>query len=453
MLLGGCGRSVESTPPEAVFLIVVDTLRPDRLSCYGYQGHSTPNIDQMARFGTRFTQAQSVASWTVPSMGSILTSLYPTQLGLVEQPAPPGKRFEWQERRQQLNDMLSLDERTLAEVFQDAGYRTAGFINQPGLTANEGFLQGFVDWYYPVSVDQIVRYEPGSELEHKWWSPFLNKAYEIDTALINIFKEWLPVHADEKHFVWIHLLTPHAPYNPPRTVLPPDPSTLSPDDLSSLYDGEVRAIDGLVGEILAAIEQHVGFERSLVVFTSDHGEALGEHDMFEHGHSLHREVIHVPLIVMSPAVPEGKTVSQYVRTIDILPTILDIVQENDSLLAVAEGTSLLPLISGDESILAVFSEAMLYGGTERSLIAGIHKLMYDEQEDRYALYDVAEDPGETRDLSSQQAHRTEKLNAALVDFYDALAADRLARMGGAPRPREVDERMLKALRALGYVGD
>jgi arylsulfatase A-like enzyme len=220
-----------------------------------------------------------------------------------------------------------------------------------------------------------------------------------------------------------------------------------------LYDGEVRAIDQLVGDILSAIEQQVGFERSLVVFTSDHGEALCEHGMFEHGHSLHREVTHIPLIVMSPGLPEGRTVSQYVRTIDILPTILDIVHENDSLLTVAQGKSLLPLITGELSNLPVFSEAMLYGGTERSLISGIHKLMYDQQEDRYALYDVAEDPGETLDLLSHEAPRGDKLVAALTDFYEALAADRLARIGGTPRPREVDERMLKALRALGYVSD
>jgi len=440
--------------PDVVFLIVVDTLRPDRLSCYGYSEITTSNIDMLAREGVRFEQAQSVASWTIPSMGSMLTSLYPTQLGLVEQKAPSGTRFEWQERREQNASSIPLWERTLAEVLQDEGFHTAAFVNQPGLITGEGFMQGFDDWYYPVTPDTIRRREPGERIALPEWPPLLGQAAVADLALVRKFDEWLGEHTQEKLFVWLHLLTPHRPYNPPQgfELVPQDQATSS-----QKYDGELRFVDALMGHVLASIEKRVGWTRPLIVFTSDHGEALGEHGMFDHGHSLHREVIHVPLIMTAKALPAGRVVDPTVRTIDILPTILDLLDFGSLAPQDIRGSSLLPLIDGGNADLFVYSEAMLYGSTERSVIAGNYKLMYDEQDDQYALYDTHTDRAEKRNVIGVHRPRAVKMQTLLSDLHGNLVGDYRQRRAGveadSTASQEEARRLLKAMRSLGYLNE
>jgi arylsulfatase A-like enzyme len=436
-----------------VFLIVVDTLRPDRLSCYGYEAHATPNIDALARRGVRFSRAQSVASWTIPSMGAMMTSRYPTQLGLTETPAPEGKRFAWQELRDQQNWTLSRGEHTLAEAFRQAGYRTAAFIDQPGLIAYGGFFQGFDDVYFPISARAITRFEPG-KLEYPRWPPFLRDAFGNDEELIVRFEAWLAESGNRKMFVWLHLLTPHWPYDPAPSYMPNGEAAETDEQQleERFYNGEVRAVDDLIGRIARAIDEHVGLGRSVIVFTSDHGEGLGEHGLHDHGHSLHAEVIEVPLILSAPSLPDRGAVGLDVRTIDIAPTLLDLVGRGDAVPPDFEGASLLPLIEGDDVVLPVFSQAMLYGETERSLGGGNFKLMYDEQEDSYRLFDIPADPAEAHDVASSHPGTVERLRDALAAIHARLVVDGERRSAEAsPESTARDERMLEALRSLGYV--
>ena len=153
------GPSSPSVAPRGVFLIVVDTLRPDRLSCYGYKKHLTPHIDGLADGGVRFTRANTVASWTGPSLGAMLTSLYPTQLGMVERAPVSGETFEWRQKRKQQSYVLPPNTPTLAQHLRDAGYRTGGFVNQPALNFSESFRAGFDDWFFPTGPEQIERYD------------------------------------------------------------------------------------------------------------------------------------------------------------------------------------------------------------------------------------------------------------------------------------------------------
>lgn len=444
------------SPPEAVFLIVVDTLRSDRLSCYGYQGHETPHMDRLAEMGVKFTRAHAVASWTVPSMGAMLTSLHPTQLGLIERPAPAGKRFEPREKRGQRAYTLPLFPRTLAEILNEAGYRTAGFVDQPALNFGGGFLQGFVDWFYPVGPDEIKHHDPKVPLAPQEW-PGLKYADRSDLALILEFDKWLSVHADEKVFVWLHLLTPHRPYKPAAKYMP-QPGNVEGTEPSEAerYDGEVRAVDEMIGTILDAIEKHVGIKRSLILFTSDHGEELGERGMKDHGHTLHREVIQVPLIIASPALPRGSTVDAFVREIDFLPTLLELVDQKLSVPAEAEGVSLMAAIKRESVSLSVFSEGMLYGSTERSLIQNGYKLMYDEQGEQHRLFDVLTDPDETIDLAADEPERRDAMRSDLWNLHNRMRNEYLDRFGpqlASPKSREETQQALNALRALGYVDD
>lgn len=449
----GCSRSTPPAP-DAVFLVVVDTLRPDRLSCYGYAEHATPHIDALARRGVRFERAQSVASWTIPGMGAMLTSLYPTQLGLIENPGPQGARYDWRELREQLNDTISADERTLAEMFHDAGYSTAAFVDQPGLIAYGNFFQGFDVALYPSGVRRIARFDPET-LEYPKWPPFLRNAYGSDEELIGEFERWLGNLEHERPiFVWLHLLTPHWPYDPPAEFMPghevarTDADKLQP----RFYDGEVRAADALVGRVTRAIDDAVGLDRSLVVFTSDHGEALGEHGMYDHGHTLHAEVLRVPLIVAGPGLPRGRTVEAEVRSIDILPTLAELVPGLRTPPG-AQGASLLAAIDGGGEPRWSYAEAMLYGETERALSGGGFKLMYEDQARTYRLFDVRADPGETVDVGALHPSTAERMRQRLVTLHGELAASAERRDVRRPPAAGRRGRVEEALRALGYLGD
>jgi len=440
----------DPTAPRAVFLVVVDTLRPDRLSCYEGDGPETPAIDAFARGGVRFVDAKASASWTVPSVGALLTSRYPTQLGLVEKPLAEGEHVEWRDVREQGSLRLPEGVETLAQVLDDAGFRTAAFVNQPGLIANDSFTHGFDDWYYPETPEEIRRYDGSPLRKGRRWAPYLTTAGAIDDSLIREFGSWLRRERTGRVFAWIHLLTPHSPYLPPKEQRPPGPPRPEDSGPSALYDAEVVSVDEKFREILRLIEETVGLDRSLIVLTSDHGEAFGEHGMTEHGHTLHGEVLRVPLVMDGPGLPDGATVEGPVPGIAVMPTIVDLAVGADAIPADVEGTSLRDAIrSGEAPDTPVYAEAMLYGSTERAWIEDGYKLLYDRQANVYELFDVASDPGETSDLSRRQPDRAEEMARRMTAHHERLLRDRAR--GTPADDAEGQEQALEALRALGYV--
>jgi arylsulfatase A-like enzyme len=438
-------------PPDAVFLIVVDTLRADRLSCYGYTSHSTPNIDRLASLGVMFRKAQSTASWTRPAVGAIMTSHYPGQLGLVERPAKARQTFKVRERRPQLNHVLPPFKPTLAELLCDDGFYTAAFVNQPALNCGCGFERSFIDFYYPAAAGKIHRYDGKHSSVRQEWSS-TKDALENDRALVQKFEQWLGTRAREKIFVWIHLLTPHLPYLPPYKYCRLN-SGGGRRQLSARYNGEILATDEMVGRIVDAIERQVGLKRSLLIFTSDHGEEFWEHGSHEHGHSLYSEVIHVPLIMVSPRFNAGTIVTRYVGIIDIMPTIIEAAGLKSRPNGKFEGTSLVPAISGQSTALPVYSEGMLYGNTRRSLIMDDFKLIYDKQLKQWSLYNVKVDPGERIDLSKKLPERTQSLRNHLNKLYSRLKREfkYLRQKHSGQEDEAARRRARKSLESLGYI--
>jgi arylsulfatase A-like enzyme len=434
----GCGPS-SAESPHAVVLLVVDTLRADRLSSYGYSGHETPHIDALAARGTRFTRAHSVASWTVPSMGALLTARHPRQLGLVERESKsPVGPFEVREHRS-----LTLPPATphLAESLRAAGFRTAAFVDQPMLSPARGFGRGFEQFFGVVARGEVGAFQGEGEDGVPDWSvtPY---AFENDVALVARFREWL-AGSESPAFAWVHLLTPHAPYTP---VAPFAPSPAAGPMTAAAYDGEVRAVDALVGQTLDAIDQSFGLDRTLVVLTSDHGESFGEHGDIGHGQSLHAEVTRVPLILAGPGVPAGAAVETTVRLLDVAPTVLALAGSDAA--ATFPGLSLVPLFSAPAEDREVYAEAMLYGPSERSLIRDGFRLLIDEGRELHSLYDVATDPEERRDIAASEPARVRALEAALEQQRARLEAVAPRTDAAALSP---DDR--NALRALGYVDE
>lgn len=322
--LGGCGDgSAEREHPRKrphVILISVDTLRADHLGCYGYARDTSPNIDRLAARSVRFENAFAQASWTLPSHMSIMTSQYPHVHGVEQQ-----------------DQALPESALTLAEVLDNAGYLTAAMISWVFVGREYGFAQGF---------DEFVELVPPPEQVDSATSAAFRAEQVTDRAI-----EWLSRRQGEPFFLFLHYFDPHINYDAPEpytTMFDPDykgsargdfdwispyikglhhePARVGMRDLKHLtarYDGEIRYTDHHIGRLIGALDQSVGLDNCLIVFTSDHGEELNEHGSLEgHQWTLYDEVVHVPLIIHPPGGLEGgAAVTTPAESIDIASTI------------------------------------------------------------------------------------------------------------------------------------
>jgi arylsulfatase A-like enzyme len=435
-----------------VLLITVDALRPDHMSSYGYPRYTTPAIDEMATRGVIFDQAYTYWPKTRGSFAAMFTSLYASQHGLTV-------------RDRDLPDF----NQTLAETLQTAGYRTAAVIDNGNLDGALGFAQGF------------------DVFEQAW----TKAAKEIDrTEYITQFAvNYIQDKRDSRpFFLWIHYVNPHAPYDPPEELLEPYRNDgiiprgpeIEPvvgyhggvnrnlyvegenhlGDYYDRYDAEITFSDQQVRLVLEALEASPHKGKTLVVFTSDHGESLGEHDYyFDHGFNLFNPCLRIPLILYFPGiVPEGERNQATVTTLDIFPTILDLAQVTFP--PELQGTSMVPLLNKSKDQI---HERLLFQNDQHhiGLSDGRLKLIAyprtEEQERHYELYDTLQDPGELEDryeesestIAAYQAE-LERLRTRTVAWQQETTRRRM----GAPAKTDdqLSEETLKNLEALGYVG-
>ena len=299
------GRASSERPNVVVFL--VDTLRADRLGAYGCERPTSPHFDAFAARGTLHERAFAASSWTFPSTASILTSLSPPEHGV----------------ESHLYCFLAEEHLTMAEIFQDAGWTTAAWVVNPLVRSERDFDQGF----------ETFR-------ESTW-----TKAGEIVADV----KSWLAEHGESRFFLYLHLGDPHEyrpsdPYRARFTGTAPDgfsmpefrrlneesrAGTLQDDArlrsfvtyMSGLYDGAVAEVDEAFGALLAALEESGHGEDTLVVFTSDHGEAFLEHGLCLARRASYDELVHVPLVIAGPGVPEGERIASPVENRFLAPTL------------------------------------------------------------------------------------------------------------------------------------
>ncbi len=310
ILLTGLPASAE-TPSANVILVTIDTLRADRLGCYGNRSIPTPTADRLARDGVIFRRAIAQVPLTLPSHVAILTGTYPMWNG-VEDLTTAG---------------LGPGIPTLAEVFKRHGYLTAAFVSSFVLNSMWGLNRGF-DLYDDAITLEGAKSAGQSGLERR-------AAETIDRALA-----WLEDHRSGRFFVWLHLYDPHAPYTPPE----PFKSRFR----THPYDGEVAYANEQLGRFITFLDSHDLYASSLIVLASDHGEGLGEHAEQQRGLFIYNSTVHVPLILKPP---EGfklarGSVNQVVSTVDIAPTLTQFEQFPSRDLASFQGRSLVPLLSG-----------------------------------------------------------------------------------------------------------
>lgn len=431
LILAGCGRSPEE-PTRHLILITVDTWRGDHFDAERAGTALTPELSRFADTGVRFASAHSVASETSPGIAGMLTGLVPRRSGVVTNP-----------------HLLQPEVPTLTTVLGGAGFRTAAVVSNLVLRPGGGFDRGFESY-------KLIR----------WGAP----ADRITDAVLARVDD-LRLPPEERLFLWAHYLGAHGPYLPPEEIrrlfpiegfeaereirlLPkgdysgrggvPDyqqvgqsPPSRDGRDYLARYAAEVRFMDREVGRLLDGLAERGILGEAVVVVTSDHGEALaGDHGFyFCHGHGLTQDQVSVPLVVRWPGGPAGETVARPVSTVDVLPTAL-------ARLGV-------PAPAGhalDGADLFGGAPGLVYGQSafQVSLREGEWKAIW-RPDVSAALYRLAGDPGELRDLAGEHPGRLAALGARLreVRAREVLADPRER---GTPDAAEARE-----LRALGYL--
>jgi len=376
------------TPPPDIFLITIDTLRADHVHCYGYTNGATPALDALAKDGVRFTQAFTPSPITNTSHASILTGLLPGSHGVTDFGVP-----------------LSAAHPTVAELLKEAqGYRTAAFIGAVILDSKNlapGFDRGF-DFY-----DNFPEH---SSTKSRW-----GRVERRGMVVVERAQDWLSKHPAGPHFMWIHLYDPHDPYEPPMPY-----SQIYKDHL---YDGEIAYADSALAHFIAYLKGSGKYRGSVVVVVGDHGEGLGEHHEDTHGIFLYDSTTHVPLIVKLPGgLSAGTVVQAQVRTLDIMPTLLELAgapfpQKRD-------GESLEPyFLSRSEAGRTAFGETdypLRFGWAPlRSVRSEGFKFI---EAPRPELYDLQLDAAESNNQYEPRDARVQKSRSMLSELRSKEAA-------------------------------
>ncbi|HRR26506.1 MAG TPA: sulfatase-like hydrolase/transferase [Acidobacteriota bacterium] len=382
-------------------LISVDTLRADRLSCYGYQANRTPHFDRLAEEGFRFANAYSEVPLTLPAHATLLTGILPLAHGIRD------------------NGGFVLDQSylTLAELFREAGYATGGFIGAYVLAGEFGVGQGFdtFDERFEGTIEGVTS---STQLQRP--------ASAVTDALL----AWLEGVKGQRFFAFVHYFDPHTPR--PRG-----------------YDWEVSQVDDALGKVLRFLEGADLLDETTLILTSDHGESLGEHNESGHGFFVYDATLHIPLIIRpaSSRVGPPAVVEDPVSLVDIAPTILDLA--GIPVPETMQGRSLVPLLSGrpveQRSLYAESYIPFLHFGWSplRSIRVGNYKYI---EAPRPELYDLAEDPGETRNIFRDSRVVAEQLDGRLRRFVERFERPSAPNSGNVPDPEVIDNLM-----SLGYV--
>jgi arylsulfatase A-like enzyme/Flp pilus assembly protein TadD len=413
-----CGRAPggAAAPRRArhLVLVTIDTLRADRLGCYGNREVATPNLDRLSREGALAPHASVHVALTRPSHTSLLTGLLPSEHGIRDNVSPSlPPRFP-----------------TLAEAMKSAGFETAAFVSSIVLSSQAGLARGFDSYGDRFEAD-------GDDAR------FLNTIQKRGDQTLAEATTWLETHPRGRLFLWLHLYDPHDPYDPPEPY--------ATRYAGRPYDGEVAWSDELIGRLDAALERLGMRGDTLLVVTSDHGEGLGDHDESVHGFFVYESTLHVPFLARGPGIAPGARLGVTLRTIDVAPTVLELMGVARPADARYSGRSLAGALAGGASPpeLASYAESLLpllhFGWSDlRALREGRWKYI---QAPRPELYDLAEDPGETQNLLGAQPQRAEAMRGALGRILDAERT-RPAPAGGEAIPADLVEK----LGALGYLG-
>lgn len=418
-----CNGATYGAPPNIV-LVIMDTVRPDHLSVYGYERPTSPFLRDLAASSTRYRNAYSTSAWTFPSHASIFTGLYPA-----------AHSAHWEHL--QLDDHLV----TLPEVLREAGYRTVGISQNPLIVRSLGFGQGFdllIDRDDLGATPDVAR-EFERFLDSRGHEPFF--------AFANIMAAHAPYNSSGEFFG--SFLTDQAYAEQVDWEFDPDfvvgKETLPGElklHMTAHYDAEIRFVDATIERIANALKEKGFWDSTVFIVTSDHGEALGERGYVRHQFSLYENVIRVPLIVRYPPIFPRAEIASFVQLTDLFPTLLSIAGLRDDY--PSQGRS-LPIADTDVArpVVAEYYLHRRFQGREaaspaalgswssfnrrlQAIRVGEWKLIRGS-DGRLELYNLREDPAETQNLSGESGTlAAEEALARLLDEEIAASRARFA---------------------------
>jgi len=428
---------IDSLSKRNIVLIVADALPAKMMSCYGEKCLTTPNLDDIASKGVRFTYAYSQTSWTVSSVASIFTGLEQENHRLLSD-------------NELLNDKLS----TLAELFKAKGYKTVSLFQNEIIGAHTGLNKGF-DTY------QCYNWNP-----HGMRTTF--KAAE----------QILTTDHGQPVFLYLHLLPPHEPFSPPakfRNRFDPDykgdvdggiqsmirlrkekkdPTHKDVIHLVSLAKEHLNWIDWEIGKFMKSLQEKGKAEESLFIITSDHGQAFMEHGRMGHNTQVFEEMVRIPMIFYAPGGPlkAGEVIDEPVILTDLLPTFAEMFGLNSQDCSM-DGVSLVPLLDSSHFIRSkplLFSSRYSQNnqGIHTAIRAGDHKLIMFHGQRKPVLFDIKSDPHETADISKMQPEITKRLKSLLKNWQSEAEKNK-GGIGDSKKTKLSDETKNR-IKAIGY---
>jgi arylsulfatase A-like enzyme len=424
-----------------LLLVVLDAARADHFGCYGYDRPTTPNIDRLAEESVVFERAVSNASFTIGSVASLLSGLPPGRHGVVDN-----------------GSVLSQKTTTLAEVLASRGYRTAAFTENPLIDRDFGYGQGFQEFR-----QLLPEQAPGEDLD-------LSQSRAHVAEMVTWIERAM---SDAPFFLYAHFLRPHNPYHAlpvhtgrfsqgysgelrGRTLelviinagwLEPSESDLQ--QLIDLYAENLLSADALVGELIEALRQRGLLESTIVVVTSDHGEAFLEHDWVSHGFQVFQEDVHVPFLIRFPSAlsVSPRRENALVQLTDLMPTVLAALDVSEGM--EIPGRNLMPLLGGgnsDRRRPPVVSHGKMAVSLRDGDLKFIRETKGPRDQRRMLLFDLSADPRELQDLASLRESEAARMRVRL----SALLEQQKRRSIAKPA-RQLDPDRIEKLRALGYL--
>jgi len=495
-----------------VIVLVVDTLRADRLSCYGHRRATSPLLDAFAGDAVLYTQAISPGAWTPPSHASIVTWTYPSRHGI-----------------DRTHPYLDCAMPPLPEYLRQRGYRTFGISSNYWISTATQYDRGFDVFYHswqllqaganPALERQRRRdpsYRPAApaargsigqrvraavnRLDAAFWRRCGGPVTHVDMGarrVNRVVRRWMRRWAtlDAPFFAFIHYMEPHLPYRPPPLFvrrhldgraarragqINQNPlkflggrATMGAEDfelLGALYDAEISYTDQCIAEVMDGLRALGLLDNTIVVFTSDHGENLGDHGLMDHMFSVHESIVRVPLIVRYPGGRPRGVEAALVQTLDIFPTIVSVLdaegQRRNGTGAVVEqfqGRPLPPFGDGRDFAVSELQQVQppiatlqqrypgfdwrVYGRSLRAVRTATHKYV-QRSDGSESLYDLARDPAENDDVSTGDPVTTTALRDRLATWQASFVA-----ANHTEPAAELDAEIRRQLHDLGYIGD
>lgn len=464
------GESSDRADAKNVILITADTMRADYGSLYG-GSVPTPNLDRLAAKGTWLNQYYAIAPWTVPSFSGLFSSKYAPSVTLNK---------TYNERMEELSYYRDMEsywqgdaKRSLVNDLSNSGYTTYAFVGNFALYGHDWLLNDFDKstvmpflasvWQGPLTSLPLL----SAALRQVNPDAYEVRPFDYTRAVTDYTHAFLRFRTEGNFFLWAHYFDPHTPYDPPERFREdgerpfdhfPIRATLEMlgerDYVQSLYEGEIRYVDESIGNALYTLDQQGLTDDTYIIFSSDHGEEFWDHGGFGHGHTLFNEQLRVPFMITGPDIAQG-VVQHPVSGVDVIPTIAELIGEEPY--SEWRGESIAGLLKGEKPTgpaRPVFAQAtgLLPPSPEplQTVVRWPLKLIRGMETNTYRLYNIQNDPRETRNLAEQRPKQKEEL-AQLLAEWSLTFPMTFTELKDQGEELTVDQETLENLESIGYI--